>query len=134
MFINTSVDIRKILLADDESAITNLFEMILSEALPHSIIDTAADGAQALAAFNKERHDVIVMDLKMPVMDGLRAAELIIEGCHREQRLPPRIVFCTGYAPSRAVRKLLCEDACYRLLTKPVDENELIEVVCDVGN
>jgi CheY-like chemotaxis protein len=58
----------KVLVADDEEPIRDLLRLAL-EAEGHSVM-LAADGAEALRAASSERPDVILLDLKMPVMDG----------------------------------------------------------------
>ena len=60
-----------ILLAEDD-AINQLFAVRLLEKAGHSVV-AAEDGADALAEFKKEKYDLVLMDVQMPVMDGLEA-------------------------------------------------------------
>jgi len=57
--------------------------------------DVAGDGAEAVAAVERARYDLVLMDVQMPEMDGLEATRRIIEGCGDER---PRIVALTADA------------------------------------
>jgi two-component system, sensor histidine kinase and response regulator len=75
----------RILLAED-SVVNQRVTSGLLEALGHSV-DTVGDGADAVAAAAKERYDLVLMDLQMPVMGGLDATSAIrrreaVEGGH----------------------------------------------------
>ena len=61
-----------VLIADDESAIRNgLREIIPWGDYNAVVIDAAADGLAALASIRRNRPDLVIMDIKMPGMDGL---------------------------------------------------------------
>lgn len=67
---------RRILVAEDEALIRlDLVEM-LGEA-GHTVVAQAADGEQAVSLAREHRPDIIIMDVKMPVLDGISAAEQI---------------------------------------------------------
>ena len=67
---------RRILVAEDEALIRlDLVEM-LAEA-GHTVVAQAADGEQAVSLAREHRPDIIIMDVKMPVLDGISAAEQI---------------------------------------------------------
>ncbi len=78
-------DKARILVVDDETSIVKLFKMLLEFDLPGRQIDTACNGAEAVEKFASGHHRVLIMDLHMPVMDGLRAF-LSIENACRERR------------------------------------------------
>lgn len=59
---------QKILIADDEASIRRILETRLSM-IGYDIV-TAADGEEAVAVFNKENPDLVVLDVMMPKMDG----------------------------------------------------------------
>ncbi|MBI5101550.1 MAG: response regulator, partial [Nitrospirae bacterium] len=63
----------KILIVDDEKAIRKVFKMVLAVELPACQVDLAVNGVEAVDAFKKGRHDVLFLDLNMPVKDGYSA-------------------------------------------------------------
>jgi CheY-like chemotaxis protein len=125
----TACDSSRILVADDEEAVVKLFTMVLSSAFPHAVIDCAADGREAVQQFSLRHHAVIVLDLHMPVMDGRAAFSEIGDVCEKKGWEQPRVVFCTGFAPPRAIRQLIGRGSPHRLLAKPVGIEELVHAV-----
>ena len=71
----TSAPLR-VLVADDQELVRTGFCVIL-EAAGFTVAGEAADGAAAVALAASERPDVVLMDIRMPVMDGLEATRLI---------------------------------------------------------
>jgi CheY-like chemotaxis protein/two-component sensor histidine kinase len=119
----------RILIVDDEEGIRRLFHMLLSSAFPKATIDMAANGAEAVEAFRNGRHGAILMDLQMPTMHGMAAFARIQAVCEEEKWRMPAVVFCTGFAPSSAVDKIITEDRHHCLLTKPVSGDKLVRTV-----
>jgi response regulator NasT len=68
----------RIALAEDEPDLRAAFVGLL-ELLGHHVVCAAADGAELLDACRKHEVDLVVVDLDMPVIDGLQAAEEISE-------------------------------------------------------
>jgi DNA-binding NarL/FixJ family response regulator len=70
---------------------------------PHvDVIGTAQDGKEVVAAAERLRPDVIVMDISMPALNGIRAARKL-----RELGTSSKIVFCTMHDESAFVREAL---------------------------
>ncbi|MFD8981885.1 response regulator [Streptomyces sp. NPDC059564] len=67
----------RIVVADNEQLIRDSLSIILSAPEDMNVIAVAADGAQAVAAVRETGADVVVLDLDMPVMNGLEAAEAV---------------------------------------------------------
>jgi CheY-like chemotaxis protein len=120
----------RILIVDDDRSIRRLFEVILSSELPDHHIDSAEDGSQALVAFRRHHHALLLMDLKMPVMDGRAAFVEIEKACREVNWEMPSVVFCTGYAPPDAVRRAVeTSGEIHALIAKPVSTDTLVDVV-----
>src|SRR6185312_13638793 len=66
-----------VLLADDNPANRRMAELILNAA--GATVTTVADGAEAVDAFRRRAFDLVLMDMMMPVMDGLQAVRSIRE-------------------------------------------------------
>jgi CheY-like chemotaxis protein len=119
----------RVLIVDDEATIVKLFKMLLEFDLPGKQIDTASNGAEALEKFSAGHHGVLVMDLHMPVMDGLNAFLSIESSCRSRDWQMPAVVFCTGYAPPDPVLKAVAGNPSHCLLQKPVTSDVLVAAV-----
>lgn len=111
----------RILIADDES----LIRLDLKEMLTHLGYDVVAevgDGAAAIELSRKLKPDLVVMDIKMPEVDGIAAAEILT----REQIAP--VVLLTAYSDQALVER--ARDAgVVGYVVKPFREAELLPVI-----
>lgn len=119
----------RLLIADDEHAIRRVFQQIVSYGLPGCRIDLAVNGSEAVDSFRSVHHGVILMDLKMPVMDGETAFHKIREICDSENWEVPSVVFCTGFNPSSDLQEIVANSRKHYLIRKPVANETLLEVL-----
>jgi DNA-binding NarL/FixJ family response regulator len=82
------VDLVRVLLADDHGDFLRKVQAELSTEF--EIVDTAANGEDAIAAVHRLDPDVLVIDISMPILDGLQAASRL-----RDARCRTKIVFLT---------------------------------------
>lgn len=91
-------------------------------------LDVADNGAIAVEKFKNGHYDLILMDMQMPVMDGLTATKTI-RRWERDHDLPPtHIIALTALALKEEAVKIF-ESGCNTHLTKPVKKNTLIELL-----
>ncbi|GGV21438.1 DNA-binding response regulator [Actinomadura cremea] len=115
----------KVLLADDQRLVRAGFGSILDDEEDITVVGQAADGEQAIAACRELRPDVVLMDIRMPGMDGLEAARLIA----RDRRLDDvRVVILTTFDLDEYVYGALRAGATGFLL-KDTEPEELIHAV-----
>jgi DNA-binding NarL/FixJ family response regulator len=87
----------RVLVADDQELVRAGFRLIL-EAAGFTVVGEAADGAEALTLAARERPDVVLMDIRMPVMDGLAATrQLTAPGPDGLVRPAPKVVILTTF-------------------------------------
>ena len=67
----------KILIADDQELIRQSLLIILNSVEDFSVTDTAADGEEVIQCVKKEKPDVILMDIRMPKMDGVICTQIV---------------------------------------------------------
>jgi DNA-binding NarL/FixJ family response regulator len=68
----------RVLLADDQALVRGGFRLILDHEPDMEVVAEAADGDQALAGALETRPDVVLMDIRMPVLDGIEATRRLI--------------------------------------------------------
>lgn len=115
----------KVLVVDDEPLARERLQRLLHKLDPHSQCWQAADGEQALKLAQQHMPDLLLLDIRMPGMDGIEIAARLAE---LEQ--PPAIIFCTAY-DEYALQALQHQAVAY--LLKPVRETELAKALAAAG-
>ncbi|MGI5244957.1 response regulator [Dactylosporangium sp. CA-139066] len=116
----------RVLIADDQALVRTGFRMILN-ARGVEVVGEAADGAEAVSAAEQLRPDVILMDIRMPRLDGLAATRQVLA------RLPQcRVIMLTTFDLDRYVYAALAAGASGFLL-KDVTPEHLANAVRLVG-
>ncbi|MEU8355562.1 response regulator transcription factor [Nonomuraea sp. NPDC048882] len=67
----------RVVVADDQELVRAGFSMILDAQPDIEVVAEAGDGAQAVAAVREHRPDLLLLDIRMPVMDGIEAARIV---------------------------------------------------------
>ncbi|MEO5366803.1 MAG: response regulator, partial [Magnetococcus sp. WYHC-3] len=92
-------------------------------------IDVATNGLEAVESFQQFHQGVLLMDLKMPVMDGQTAFDKISEICAERKWAMPAVIFCTGFAPTPSLQMRVDQDPRHCLIQKPVTSEIIREAV-----
>ncbi|RUT46479.1 response regulator transcription factor [Paenibacillus anaericanus] len=111
----------KVLIVDDEPKLREgLRSFIDWESLGYTVVDTAANGNEALVKFEQYKPDLVLADIRMPGMNGLQLIQKL-----REIDTDLHILILSGYADFDYAKQAITHRADGYLL-KPVDEDELI--------
>ncbi len=117
----------RLVVADDQELVREGFCSILGRELDLEVVGQAADGAAAVAETARARPDVVLLDVRMPVMDGLQAGRRILAAPS-----PPRILMLTTFDADEYVYESMRFGASGFLL-KDVRSGELTEAVRTVA-
>ncbi len=110
-----------VLIAEDDYLVSEMIRGLLEE-MGYTVVGEAADGLEAVEMTESLRPDVVLMDLKMPDMDGIEAAQLICERC------PTPVVVLTAHeTPSLVVRASEAGVGAY--LVKPANARAIERVI-----
>lgn len=112
----------RVLIADDEALIRIGLKTML-QSMGHEVVGAAPDGAQAVDLACRTCPDLAIFDIKMPGMDGLRAAEAVAERC------PLPVVMLTAYSERDLVQRAAAAETVQAYLVKPVQESDLGPVI-----
>lgn len=82
----------RVLIADDEPLARERLATLLQDLGGHELVGAAADGREAILLAEEREPDCVLLDVQMPVMDGLEAARHLAQLLH-----PPAVVFCTAH-------------------------------------
>jgi len=114
----------RVLIVDDQSLVRAGFRMILESEPEIEVVGEAADGLTAVLAARETEPDVILMDVRMPNVDGLEATRRLLEG--KEQG--PRILILTTFDLDEYVYEALRAGASGFLL-KDTPPEQLVEAI-----
>ena len=97
----------RVALVDDQALFRAGIRMLVDSQPDLEVVAEAADGRQAVAVIRETRPDVVLMDIRMPVLDGIAAtAEVLVDPAYADR--PPRVVMLTTFdldeAAARAIR------------------------------
>ena len=110
----------RVLIADDEEGIRESLGLILSQEFD---VDFAEDGQQALAKFNARHFDLLLLDIKMPKVDGLEIIRRL-----NERRATPAILMLTAYQSVELAKEAVRLGA-RDYLSKPFEREQVLTAV-----
>lgn len=113
----------KILIADDQEMIRESLQIVLSNRAGLEVIGTAANGQEVIQNVRQERTDVILMDIRMPKMDGVQCTKII-----KENYPEIKIIILTTFDDDEFVFNALKYGASGYLL-KGVSMDELVRAI-----
>ena len=111
----------RVLIVDDEPLARQRLRDLLSDLPDVRIIGEAADGRAACELSDQLHPDVVMLDISMPVMDGLEAARHLATGVHA-----PGVIFCTAY-DDHALAAFEARAVDY--LVKPIRRERLLDAL-----
>jgi response regulator NasT len=117
----TGTPTRRVVIAEDEALIRlDLAEMLAEDG--YDVVGQAGDGETAIALAEQHRPDLVVLDVKMPKLDGIAAAQRIAE-----QRIAP-VVILTAFSQRDLVEQARDAGA-MAYLVKPFTKNDLMPAI-----
>ena len=111
----------RIIIADDEPIIRMDLKKMLED-VGYEVVAEAGDGAKAVESARNLSPDVVILDIKMPNMDGIDAARAI-----NEEKIAP-VVLLTAYSQVDLVKRAK-EAGVYSYLVKPFKEADLVPAI-----
>ena len=92
----------RVLIVDDDALVRAGLEMMLGQFDDLTVVGAVGDGADVLPAVNSLHPDVVLMDIRMPLIDGLTATEQL-----RARPNPPEVIVLTTFDTDRHIRRAL---------------------------
>ncbi len=111
----------KVLIVDDEPLARIRLRHHLEKMSDVRLVGQATNGLEAVQLVGKCSPDIVLMDIRMPEMDGLQAAKVIAQ-----MTLPPAVIFCTAFEDF-ALRAFDAQACAY--LLKPIKLDELVAAI-----
>ena len=112
---------RRVLIAEDEALIRLDLKEMLEEA-GYEVVGEVADGQQAIELTEQLRPDLVILDVKMPGLDGISAAEQIVEAATAP------VIMLTAFSQRDLVERA-AEAGAMAYLVKPFDKSDLIPAI-----
>ncbi|MBI5562167.1 MAG: response regulator [Deltaproteobacteria bacterium] len=121
------LDGKTVLLAEDEDIVVDVIREVVGPFV--ASLDIALDGPDALAMIMRRDYDIILLDIKMPRMNGISLFNYVRD---LKPRLLERIIIITGDAESDHVRTFIKNSGCPHL-AKPFKIKDLFDAMAALG-
>ncbi|HEX2769429.1 MAG TPA: response regulator, partial [Geobacteraceae bacterium] len=112
-----------ILYVEDDESTRDIVTLLLTKKFPDATLIVAENGQAGLDAFRKHFPDIVVTDVKMPVMDGIRMAKEI-----RELNKETRIIITTAVSDINRILEAI-DIGINHYVLKPIDHNKLVSII-----
>jgi two-component system chemotaxis response regulator CheY len=114
----------QVLIADDSDFMRNLLREILEE--DHNIVGEATNGVEAVELYEEKEPDLVMMDIVMPIRDGIEATEKI-----NSQDPGANVIMCTSVGQEEKMKAAIKAGA-EGYITKPFQKPSVLEAIRDV--
>ena len=114
----------EVLIADDSEFMRNLLREILAE--EHTIVDEVENGVEAVEAYKEHRPELVMMDIVMPIRDGIEATDEIKNGDPEAN-----VIMCTSVGQEQKMKEAVKAGA-DGYITKPFQKPSVIDAIEDV--
>jgi two-component system, response regulator PdtaR len=114
---------KRVFIAEDDALLRADLRAMLTR-MGYEVVGEAVDGSTALMSIRRLRPDLAILDIRMPVMNGLTAA------AHIAERLPAAVLFVTAWDYDGACR-LAREVGAIGCLSKPFSEEQLSRILTE---
>lgn len=117
---------KRLLVVDDDEPSRNLMKAILTAA--GGSVDEASNGEEAVAAYDREHHDAVLMDVQMPLLDGMEATR-IIRAKEAQGGAPHTIILAVTAHATEAHRQQCLDAGMDAVITKPIEPLSIVDEV-----
>jgi CheY-like chemotaxis protein len=121
--MDESMNPRRVVVVDDNAQLRQLLSTLLQTDARFEVVGEAADGLEALRAIDEHDPELMLLDLSMPVMDGME----VLEQLAQRDRSPVTVVL-SGYA-DEALRQQLLTAGAAQCVEKGLDFSKLTELL-----
>jgi len=125
----TPTALGRVLICDDEVGICEALAISLNRAFPDLTLDTAANGQEAVDLFAVHHYALIIIDLNMPVKNGLSAYHEIADLCEQNAWVLPPFIFCTGFMVGDEINAIVGDGGYHAYVKKPFALGPFIDLV-----
>jgi two-component system chemotaxis response regulator CheY len=114
----------EVLIADDSEFMRNLLREILEE--DHTIVGEVENGVEVVEVFKEEKPDLVMMDIVMPIRDGIEATDNI-----KTANPGANVIMCTSVGQEEKMKEAVKAGA-DGYITKPFQKPSVMEAIQDV--
>lgn len=118
-------EMARILVVDDAEFMRLTLSSILNDA-NHSVVGEAENGKEAISLYKEENPDLVLMDITMPVMDGIEAIKAIMEYDNQAN-----IIVCSAIGQQKMVVETI-ELGAKDFIAKPFNKNNVLDIINQV--